>query len=72
MSKVIPLFKRGDIQDVICEAADQGLVEVVIIGKKADGNYWIRLSPTKDTIQTLGMVEMLKHDLIHVVEENPL
>jgi hypothetical protein len=70
MSNVHQLFKRDSIQNVLCEAADMGLTAIVLVGKKQNGGYWIRLSNQENAIETLGMVDLLHHELLTAVDEN--
>ena len=70
MSDVIPLFKSSTVQDALCEAADLGLTEIILIGKKPSGRYWVRFSPCQNIFEQLGMVEMLKHDIMTTIDAN--
>ncbi len=70
MSKVVSLFKTGNVQEVLCEAADKGLTELVLIGKLQDGTYWLRHSPCKDIFVHLGLATRLVHEINVTVDEN--
>ena len=45
MAKVTTLFKTDSVQNCLCDAADLGLKEIALIGKKQDGGFYLRVSP---------------------------
>lgn len=70
MSKVTPLFTRQGVQKILCEAADMGLREVILLGLKPNGCYHIAMSDTDDMVKFVGMVRLLEHDCLMALYEN--
>jgi len=64
MSKVVPLFQNGTVQEIICEAADKGFTEILVVGKQQDGSYCLKKSCFSSTIETVGVIEMAKQWLL--------
>ena len=70
MSKVIRLCQPDSIAHILDEAATRALTEIVVIGRTADGQYWLRHSPCKDIFVQLGMAARLAHEINVTVDEN--
>jgi len=68
MSKVVPLFQNGTVQEIICEAADKGFTEILVVGKQQDGSYCLKKSCFSSTIETVGVIEMAKQWLLEQME----
>ena len=70
MAKVTPLFKTDSVQNCLWEAADLGLTELILIGKKqGDAGFYLRISPCKNAYELVGMAEALKHELMTALQE---
>lgn len=79
--KVIPIFKVGEVEDVLKQASEMGFKELVIVGKRMDGMYTTLMTSTENQMENLGMAALLQqvgmsvllqHYLIEVMEENSL
>lgn len=68
-AQVTQLFKRDNIQNILCEAADLGLTEVMLIGKKQSGGFWVRISPCVNAYEHIGMIAALQHELLLALDE---
>lgn len=62
--KVISLFSNGTVQEILCDAADKGFTEVMVVGKQQDGSYLLKKSEFSSTIETVGVIEMAKQWLL--------
>ncbi len=62
--KVVNLFQNCTVQEIICEAADMGLTEVLVVGKTQDGVYHLKKSECSNTVELVGQLEMIKQWLL--------
>jgi hypothetical protein len=69
MAKVRALFTNGTVQGILCEAADKGFREVVIIGRSQDGLYHLKKSELLSTVEVVGIIEMAKQWLLEQMGE---
>jgi len=53
-----------DARQLLIEAAEQGFEGVVIIGRRPEGTVAVWHSRGLSILQTLGAIELAKHDLI--------
>lgn len=64
MGKVVKLFESADVQSLLCDAADQGFAEVMVIGKLPDGCYFLKKTAFNSSVETVGILEMAKQWLL--------
>jgi hypothetical protein len=70
MAKVIPLFPKYDVAEALEDAIEAGLTELVLVGKNPDGTLFCRISALESAYPFLGMLDVIKHDLLMAVYEN--
>jgi hypothetical protein len=70
MAKVTLLFKTDSVYNCLCDAAEMGMKEIVLIGKKQDGGFYLRISPCENAYVYIGMLEVLKQEFVASIQEN--
>jgi hypothetical protein len=70
MSNVIPLFPKYEVQQALEAAMDAGLTELVLVGKNPNGSLFCRISTLESAYPFLGMLDVIKHDLLMAIAEN--
>jgi hypothetical protein len=68
-AKVHQLFRTDSVQNVLNEATEAGLTEIVLIGRRQDGSLMTRYSPVGDIFPYIGMVTVLQHDMLEASSE---
>ena len=62
--KIINLFQNCTVQEILCEAADMGLTEVLVVGRTQDRAYHLKKSGCSNTVELVGQLEMTKQWLL--------
>lgn len=73
MRKIIEIGSRietcGEVKDALAAAAEMGFVEIMVVGKGKNGDYYLRKSDHKSSLEFVGVLEMAKQWLLEQMGE---